>query len=62
MATWAAPYHCSYCQRRAENKGQLRPIAILPYVYRGWMDVKNIKVRQWAMKLNDGRFTSPETL
>eukprot|EP00972_Heterocapsa_arctica_P003040 450565-Heterocapsa_arctica.AAC.1 len=26
------------------------------------MAVRKIKVRQWAMKLNDGRFTSPETL
>eukprot|EP00972_Heterocapsa_arctica_P024840 3663607-Heterocapsa_arctica.AAC.1 len=26
------------------------------------MDVRKIKVRQWAMKLHDGRFTLPETL
>eukprot|EP00972_Heterocapsa_arctica_P008578 1251694-Heterocapsa_arctica.AAC.1 len=26
------------------------------------MAVRKIKVRQWAMKLNDGRFASPETL
>eukprot|EP00972_Heterocapsa_arctica_P072488 10705291-Heterocapsa_arctica.AAC.1 len=26
------------------------------------MSVRKIKVRQWAIKLNDGRFTSPETL
>ena len=46
----------------AENEGQLRPIAILPYVYRVWMAVRKSKVKQWAIKLNDGRFTSPETL
>eukprot|EP00972_Heterocapsa_arctica_P019798 2920765-Heterocapsa_arctica.AAC.1 len=45
----------------AENEGQLRRIAVLPYVYRVWMAVKS-KVRQWAIKLNDGRFTLPETL
>eukprot|EP00972_Heterocapsa_arctica_P114178 16441154-Heterocapsa_arctica.AAC.1 len=26
------------------------------------MAIRKCKVRQWAMKLNDGRFTSPETL
>eukprot|EP00972_Heterocapsa_arctica_P103327 15225480-Heterocapsa_arctica.AAC.1 len=26
------------------------------------MAVRKGKVRQWAIKLNDGRFTSPETL
>eukprot|EP00972_Heterocapsa_arctica_P080456 11855934-Heterocapsa_arctica.AAC.1 len=26
------------------------------------MAVRKRKVRQWAIKLNDGRFTSPETL
>eukprot|EP00972_Heterocapsa_arctica_P107123 15783462-Heterocapsa_arctica.AAC.1 len=46
----------------AEHEGQLRPIAILPYVYRVWMAVRKSKVRQWAVKLNDGRFSSPETL
>jgi hypothetical protein len=46
----------------AENEGQLRPIAILPYVYRVWMAVRKSKVKQWAIKLNDGRFTSPGTL
>eukprot|EP00972_Heterocapsa_arctica_P026337 3877116-Heterocapsa_arctica.AAC.1 len=42
--------------------GQLRPIAILPYIYRVWMAVRKSKVKQWAMKLNDGRLSSPETL
>eukprot|EP00972_Heterocapsa_arctica_P049300 7256524-Heterocapsa_arctica.AAC.1 len=46
----------------AENEGQLRPIAILPYVYRVWMAVRKSKVKQWAVKLNDGRLSSPETL
>eukprot|EP00972_Heterocapsa_arctica_P040441 5957179-Heterocapsa_arctica.AAC.1 len=46
----------------AENEGQLRPIAILPYVYRVWMAVRKCTVKQWALDLNDGRFTSPETL
>eukprot|EP00972_Heterocapsa_arctica_P019659 2900801-Heterocapsa_arctica.AAC.1 len=26
------------------------------------MAVRKSKVKQWAMKLNDGRFSSPETL
>eukprot|EP00972_Heterocapsa_arctica_P050905 7482176-Heterocapsa_arctica.AAC.1 len=26
------------------------------------MAIRKSKVRQWAIKLNDGRFTSPETL
>eukprot|EP00972_Heterocapsa_arctica_P104590 15414771-Heterocapsa_arctica.AAC.1 len=26
------------------------------------MAVRRSKIRQWAIKLNDGRFTSPETL
>eukprot|EP00972_Heterocapsa_arctica_P059013 8699105-Heterocapsa_arctica.AAC.1 len=26
------------------------------------MAVRKSKIRQWAIKLNDGRFTSPETL
>eukprot|EP00972_Heterocapsa_arctica_P078716 11607504-Heterocapsa_arctica.AAC.1 len=46
----------------AGNEGQLRPIAILPYVYRVWMAVRKSKVKQRAMKLNDGRISSPETL
>eukprot|EP00972_Heterocapsa_arctica_P011502 1685662-Heterocapsa_arctica.AAC.1 len=46
----------------AGHEGQLRPIAILPYIYRAWMAVRKSKVKQWAMKLNDGRFSSPETL
>eukprot|EP00972_Heterocapsa_arctica_P094632 13954074-Heterocapsa_arctica.AAC.1 len=38
----------------AETEGQLRPIAILPYIYRVWTAVRKSKVKQWAMKLNDG--------
>eukprot|EP00972_Heterocapsa_arctica_P043686 6449403-Heterocapsa_arctica.AAC.1 len=39
----------------APNEGQLRPIAILPYIYRVWMAIRTSKVKQWALKLNDGR-------
>eukprot|EP00972_Heterocapsa_arctica_P034966 5147155-Heterocapsa_arctica.AAC.1 len=46
----------------AENEGQFRPIAILPYIYKVWMAIRKNKVRQWAIKLNNGRLTSPETL
>ena len=46
----------------AENEGQLRPVAVLPCICRVWMAVRKSKIRQWAIKLNDGRFTSPETL
>ena len=46
----------------AENEGQLRPIAILPYVYRVWMAIRKCRVKQWALNLNDGKFSSPETL
>eukprot|EP00972_Heterocapsa_arctica_P009962 1464331-Heterocapsa_arctica.AAC.1 len=49
-------------QERAENEGQLRPIAILSYIYKVRMAVRKSKVKQRAMKLNDGRFSSPETL
>eukprot|EP00972_Heterocapsa_arctica_P045742 6749569-Heterocapsa_arctica.AAC.1 len=44
----------------AENEGQLRPIAIFPYIYRVWMAVRKIRVKQWAMQLNDGRCSPPE--
>eukprot|EP00972_Heterocapsa_arctica_P051634 7596885-Heterocapsa_arctica.AAC.1 len=49
----------------AEREGQLRPIAILPilpYVHRLWMAVRKRRVKQWAMQLNDGRFSSAEAL
>eukprot|EP00972_Heterocapsa_arctica_P026493 3902113-Heterocapsa_arctica.AAC.1 len=46
----------------AGNEGQLRPIAVLPYIYRIWMAVRKSKVKQWAIELNDCRFSSPETL
>eukprot|EP00972_Heterocapsa_arctica_P037800 5565232-Heterocapsa_arctica.AAC.1 len=46
----------------AENEGLLRPIACLPYIYRVWMAVRKSKVKQCAMKLNDGRFSSPGIL
>eukprot|EP00972_Heterocapsa_arctica_P019004 2805323-Heterocapsa_arctica.AAC.1 len=46
----------------AENEGQLRPIAILPYIYKIWMAITKSKVRKTAIKVNNGRFTSPETL
>eukprot|EP00972_Heterocapsa_arctica_P018715 2768944-Heterocapsa_arctica.AAC.1 len=46
----------------AESEGQLRPIAILPYIYRVWMAIRKCKIKQWALRLNDGRFSSPETL
>eukprot|EP00972_Heterocapsa_arctica_P027832 4093574-Heterocapsa_arctica.AAC.1 len=46
----------------AENEEQLRPIAIPPHIPTVWMAVRKSKVKQWAMKLNDGRFSSPKTL
>eukprot|EP00972_Heterocapsa_arctica_P066879 9869160-Heterocapsa_arctica.AAC.1 len=46
----------------AESEGQLRPIAILPYIYRVRMAIRKSKVKPWALRLNDGRFHLPETL
>eukprot|EP00972_Heterocapsa_arctica_P060611 8941983-Heterocapsa_arctica.AAC.1 len=46
----------------AENEGHSRPIDILPYIYRVWMAVIKRRVKQWAMQLNDGRFSSPGNL
>eukprot|EP00972_Heterocapsa_arctica_P064451 9511917-Heterocapsa_arctica.AAC.1 len=31
------------------NEGQLRPIAVLPYIYRVWTAARESKVTQWAM-------------
>eukprot|EP00972_Heterocapsa_arctica_P112761 16433587-Heterocapsa_arctica.AAC.1 len=62
---WPAGLHpiiALIAKEGAGNGGQLRPIAILPYIYRARMAVRKSKVRQWAIKPNDGRFTSPETL
>eukprot|EP00972_Heterocapsa_arctica_P053086 7818333-Heterocapsa_arctica.AAC.1 len=38
----------------AENEGQLRPITILPYMYKVWMAIRKKGVKHWAMQLNDG--------
>eukprot|EP00972_Heterocapsa_arctica_P070839 10466253-Heterocapsa_arctica.AAC.1 len=38
----------------AESEGQLRPIAILHYIYRVWMAIRKSKVKQWALRLNYG--------
>eukprot|EP00972_Heterocapsa_arctica_P007138 1042290-Heterocapsa_arctica.AAC.1 len=46
----------------AASEGQLRLIAILPYIYRVWTAIRKCKIKQWALRLNDGRFSSPETL
>eukprot|EP00972_Heterocapsa_arctica_P057605 8498950-Heterocapsa_arctica.AAC.1 len=40
----------------AESEGQLRPIAILPYLYRVRMAIRKCKIKQWAFRLKDGRF------
>jgi hypothetical protein len=45
-----------------KSEGQLRPIAILPYIYRVWMAIRKCRIKQWALKLNDGKFSSPESL
>eukprot|EP00972_Heterocapsa_arctica_P066631 9831365-Heterocapsa_arctica.AAC.1 len=62
MATGTAPYHCSHSKRRCRKRRTAQTYCHLPYVYRVWMAVRKSKVRQWAIKLNDDRFTSPETL
>eukprot|EP00972_Heterocapsa_arctica_P029504 4345551-Heterocapsa_arctica.AAC.1 len=47
----------------AESEGQLRPIAILPYIYIGFgWQLGQCKIKQWALRLNGRRFSSPETL
>lgn len=45
-----------------ESEGQLRPIAILPYVYRVWMAVRKRRVKEWVLNLHGGGFRSPEDL
>lgn len=41
-------------KERAENEGQLRPIAILPSVYRVWMAVRKRRVKDWVRGLHGG--------
>eukprot|EP00972_Heterocapsa_arctica_P005278 782171-Heterocapsa_arctica.AAC.1 len=37
-------------------------MAVLPYICRVWMAIRKRRVKQWVTQLNDGRFSSPETL
>ena len=46
----------------AESEGQLRPIAILPYVYRVWMAVRKKRVKGWVLNLHGGETRAPEDL
>ena len=46
----------------AESEGQLRPIAILPYVYRVWMAVRKRRVKEWVLNLHGGEIRAPEDL
>ena len=46
----------------AESEGQLRPTAILPYVYRFWMAVRKRRVKERALKLHGGSVRAPEDL
>jgi hypothetical protein len=46
----------------AESEGQLRPIAILPYVYRVWVAVRKKRVKEWVLNLHGGEIRAPEDL
>ena len=46
----------------AEHEGEMRPIALLPYVYRLWMCVRKRDVEHWALGLHAGKFRSAEAL
>ena len=45
----------------ALDEGKLRPIAILPYVYRIWMAVRKADTREWTRNMHDGAFESAES-
>ena len=38
----------------AQNEGQLRPIGILPYVYRAWMVLRKAEFSGWSRALHGG--------
>ena len=46
----------------AEHEGEMRPIALLPYVYRLWMCIRKRDVERWALGLHGGKFRSAEAL
>ena len=45
----------------ALDEGELRPIAILPYIYRIWMAVRKADTREWTKNMHGGAFESAES-
>ena len=62
---WEAEGHCPLTIRRADvaliGKGEaqtearVRPIGILPYIYRVWMAIRKTHTRQWSLKIHGGQ-------
>ena len=42
----------------AEHEGQLRPIGLLPMIYRLWMAVRKPVTKEWKAKIHGGRNAS----
>ena len=49
-------------KKGAESEGQMRPIALLPYVYRVWMCVRKADIQDWVSGMHGGGFKSAESL
>jgi len=45
----------------ALDEGELRPIAILQYIYRIWMAVRKADTKEWTRNMHDGAFESAES-
>ena len=45
----------------AIDEGDLRPIAILPYVYRVWMALRKAHAKVWTRNMHGGAFESAES-
>eukprot|EP00972_Heterocapsa_arctica_P101157 14910020-Heterocapsa_arctica.AAC.1 len=62
MAGWVESHYCPHTNRRSRKRRTAQTNCILPSIYRVWMAIRKCKIKQWALRLNDGRFSSPETL
>ena len=62
MAKGDGAHCCTIPKDGAESEGQLRPIDILPYVYRVWVAVRKRRVKEWVLNLHGGGVRAPEDL
>eukprot|EP00972_Heterocapsa_arctica_P006095 896897-Heterocapsa_arctica.AAC.1 len=63
MARWVNSHHSTYTKRRSGKRRTAQTYSYLALsMYRVWMAIRECKIKQWALRLNDGRFNSPETL